>query len=170
MCRPPQDCCHLRVNLLHPHLGCGGERGLLAFQVACLSCCLPSASSFTPCAVSDCGLRRKGDGSSRTKDGMTGGGEGPECNEWRDQKPLFSGWGLKFSPATCDSILACTDEQTPFFFVDRNKKGCVCVCLDYKLPPHIHLLKCLWVRDVAHLVKNPPARQEIQETRVRSLG
>ena len=47
---------------------------------------------------------------------------------------------------------------------------CVCVCLDYKLPPHIHLLKCLWGRDVAHLVKNSPARQEMQETRVRSLG
>ena len=60
----------------------------------------PSASSFTPCAVSDCGLRRKGDGSSCTKAGMTGGGEGPECYEWRDQKPLFSGWGLKFSSSS----------------------------------------------------------------------
>ena len=59
---------------------------------------------------------------------MMGGGEGPECYEWRDQKPLFSGWGLKFSPAPCDSILTCADEQTPFF-VDKNKKVGLCVCV-----------------------------------------
>ena len=44
---------------------------------------------------------------------------------------------------------------------------CVSECLDYKLPHHIYPLKCLWVREVAHLVKNPPA--EAQDARDMGL-